>query len=365
MQLQHTMKLPDAMSRIYKDILHLDIAIDLGTANTLVYMRGRGIVMCEPSVVAIDKHRNKPCAVGIEAKRMLGRTPGHIVAVRPMKDGVISDFEVTQEMLRYFIDKARKMHRGFLPTRPRVVVCVPASITEVEARAVRESAEQAGAKQVETIEEPMAAAIGAGLPVADPTGHLIVDIGGGTTEVAVISLGGIVVAKSIRVAGDEMDNSIAACIKRDYNLMIGERTSEDIKVKLGSALPMKETKTMTIKGRDLIGGLPRTIEINSDEIREALAEPVSHITNAVRWALEKTPPELASDILTTGVVLAGGGSQLRGLDLLMSKETGLPTKVCENPETAIVLGTGKSLDMLDVLNHSNGKSAMLQRNQWM
>jgi len=354
-----------SLSRLYKDIFTLDIGIDLGTANTLVYVRGQGIVMCEPSVVAIDKIRNKPCAVGIEAKRMLGRTPGHIVAVRPMKDGVISDFEVTQEMLRYFINKARRMQRNFLRARPRVVICVPAGITEVEVRAVRESAEQAGAKQVETIEEPMAAAIGAGLPVSEPTGHLIVDIGGGTTEVAVISLGGIVVAKSIRVAGDEMDNAIASWVKRQYNLMIGERTSEEIKVKLGAALPLPIIKTMTIKGRDLIGGLPRTIEINSEEIREALSEPVMAIVNGVRWALEKTPPELASDILTTGVVLAGGGSQLRGLDKLIERETGLPTRVCDNPETAIVLGTGKSLDMLDILNHSNGKSAMLQRNQWM
>jgi rod shape-determining protein MreB len=359
------MFMPLGFDTVVRDLLSFDIGIDLGTANTLVYVRGKGIVMCEPSVVAIDKLRNKPKAVGIEAKKMLGRTPSHIVAVRPMKDGVISDFEVTQEMLRYFILKAKKMQRGPLKIRPRVVICVPASITEVEARAVRESAEQAGAKRVETIEEPMAAAIGAGLPVCEPTGHMIVDIGGGTTEVAVISLGGIVVSKSLRVAGDAMDQAIATFIKRNYSLMIGERTSEDIKVKIGSVLPLPEEKSMTIKGRDLVGGLPRTIEITSTEAREALLEPAQQITNAVRWTLERTPPELAADIVTNGVVMAGGGCQLRGLDRLIAQETGLPVRICDNPETAIVLGTGKSLDMLDMLNHRTGKTALMERNSWV
>jgi len=357
--------IPQRFSKFVKDHLNFDIGIDLGTANTLVYIKGRGIVMCEPSVVAIDKVKNKAKAVGIEAKRMLGRTPNHIVAVRPMKDGVISDFEVTQEMLRYFITKARKIHAGPIPMRPRVVVCVPAGITEVEARAVKESAEQAGAKKVSTIEEPMAAAIGAGLPVAEPTGHMIVDIGGGTTEVAVISLGGIVISKSIRCAGDAMDQSIATWVKRTHGLIVGERTSEDIKVKIGSCIPLPQEKKMTIKGRDQVNGLPRVIEISSSEVREALLEPAQQITQGVRWILERTPPELAADIVTNGVVLAGGGCQLRGLDALIAQETGLPCRKCDNPETAIVLGTGKSLEMLDVLDHRNGKTALMERNQWM
>jgi rod shape-determining protein MreB len=359
------MFLPRKLDQYISDYFSFDIGIDLGTANTLVYIRGQGIVMCEPSVVAIDKTLNKPKAFGIEAKRMLGRTPGHIIAVRPMKDGVISDFEVTQEMLRYFINKAKKMQSGPLRVKPRVMICVPASITEVEARAVRESAEQAGAKRVETIEEPMAAAIGAGLPVAEPTGHMIVDIGGGTTEVAVISLGGIVVFRSERVAGDAMDSAIAQHIKSRYKLIIGERTAEDIKVKIGSAIPMEPEQRMIVRGRDLMSGLPQEADIDSVEVREALREPVDRIAKAVLWVLEKTPPELAADIVTNGLVLAGGGCQLKGLDKMLAHETGLPCRRCDNPESAIVLGTGKSLDMLDVLHRHNTRTALVQRTQWL
>jgi len=331
----------------------LDIGIDLGTATTLVYVKGEGIVLCEPSVVAIETERRTVLAVGAEAKRMLGRTPGNIVAIRPMKDGVIADFEVTQDMLKYFIRKVRKGRKVYL-VHPRVVVSVPSGITEVEKRAVRESCHQAGAQDVHLIEEPFAAAIGAGLPVTEPTGSMIIDIGGGTTEVAVISLGGIVVSKSVRIAGDEMDNSIIQHIKRKYNLLIGERTAEEIKIKIGSADLLPEEKTMVIKGRDLVAGLPRTIEVTSEEIREALAEPVAVIVNAVKSTLEKTPPELAADIVDAGITMAGGGSQLKGLDSLLRAETGLPVRVCENPETAIVLGAGKTLDSLHLLNRLNG-----------
>jgi len=338
--------------RLFRKLFSMDIGIDLGTATTLVYVRGVGIVLCEPSVVAIDRTTNKPLAVGTEAKRMLGRTPANIVAIRPMKDGVIADFEVTQEMLRYFIRRVRTEQRKF--AHPRVVVSVPSGITEVEKRAVRESAQQAGASEVHLIEEPMAAAIGAGLPVTEPSGSMIIDVGGGTTEVAVISLGGIVVSKSVRVAGDEMDNAIIQHIKRRYNLMVGERTAEDMKIKIGSADVLPEEKTYTIKGRDLIAGLPRTVQVSSEEIREALAEPINTIVDAVKNTLERTPPELAADIMDGGIVMAGGGSQLQGLDTLLHAETGLPVRLADNPETAIVLGTGKVLESIELLGRLDG-----------
>jgi len=320
------------------------MGIDLGTANTLVYVKGQGIVLSEPSVVAINKDTNKVRAVGNEGKNMIGRTPGNIVAVRPMKDGVIADFEITEAMLRYFINRVHDRRR--LPTWPRVAICVPYGITAVEKRAVTESASQAGAKKVFTIEEPMAAAIGAGLPVQEPQGCMIVDIGGGTTEVAVISLGGIVFCKSVRVAGDEMDQAIIQHLKRTYNMMVGERTSEEIKISIGSAFPLKEELEMQVKGRDQVMGLPKILTITSEEIREALREPVSAIVDAVRVTLERTPPELAADIVDRGVVLAGGGALLRGLDQLLSKETGLHVTVAEDPLSAIVLGTGKFLEGL-------------------
>lgn len=335
---------------IYK-FFSTDIGIDLGTATTLVYVKGEGIVLCEPSVVAIEKNKNSVLAVGTEAKRMLGRTPGNIIAIRPMKDGVIADFDVTQMMLKYFINKAHGNRRWFF--RPRIVISVPSGITEVERRAVRESAHQAGAREVYLIEEPMAAAIGAGLPVTEPSGNMVIDIGGGTTEVAVISLGGIVVSETVRVAGDEMDEAIVHHIKRKYNLMIGERTAEEIKIKIGSACELPEEKRMLIKGRDLVAGLPRTIEISSEEIREALMEPVLTIVNVVKSTLERTPPELAADLVDSGIVMAGGGSQLRGLDKLLQKETGLPVRLAENPETAIVLGTGRMLESLEMLSRLN------------
>lgn len=329
------------------NLFSLDIGIDLGTATTLVYVKGEGIVLCEPSVVAIDTRTGEILAVGSEAKRMLGRTPGTITAIRPMRDGVIADFQVTQEMLKYFIRKVRAGRKHFLPiVLPRVIIAVPSGITEVERRAVEEAALQAGAHNVEMTEEPMSAAIGSGLPVNEPSGSMIVDIGGGTTEVAVISLGGIVVAKSVRVAGDAMDTAISQHIKTKYRLMIGERTAEEIKIRIGSADELLEEKTMQIKGRDLVAGLPRTIEISSVEVREALREPISSIVDAVKTMLERTPPELASDIFDDGITLAGGGAQLRGLDTLLAVETGLPVRVAENPETAIVLGTGKQLDFM-------------------
>lgn len=320
-----------------------DMGIDLGTANTLVYVRGQGIVLSEPSVVAINKDTGKVRAVGNEGKNMIGRTPGNIVAIRPMKDGVIADFEVTEEMLRYFI---HKVHNRKRLVWPRVAVCVPSGITAVEKRAVTESAMQAGAKKVYTIEEPMAAAIGAGLPVQEPQGCMIVDIGGGTTEVAVISLGGIVFCKSVRVAGDEMDQAIIQHLKRTYNMMIGERTAEEIKIGIGSAFPLKDELEMQVKGRDQVLGLPKILTITSEEIREALHEPVSAIVEAVRITLDRTPPELSADIVDRGVVLAGGGALLRGLDQLLSKDTGLHVSVVEDPLTAVVLGTGKYLEGL-------------------
>ena len=331
------------------DLFSNDLAIDLGTATTLVYVKGRGIVSCEPSVVAVQKDgrgSRRVLAVGKEAKEMLGRTPGSIVAIRPMKDGVIADFEITEAMLRHFIMKA---HNRRTLVRPRIIICVPYGVTEVEKRAVRESAENAGAREVYLIEEPMAAAIGAGLPITEPSGNMIVDIGGGTTEVAVISLAGIVFSKSIKVGGDKMDEAVITHIKRKYNLLVGERTAENIKCSIGTAYPSDELMTMEVKGRDLISGIPKTITINSDEVREALSEPVSAIVDAVRRALEGTPPELAADIVDKGIVIAGGGALLRHIDLLLREETGLPVTIAEDPMSAVVLGSGKALDSLALL----------------
>jgi len=326
-----------------------DLAIDLGTANTLVYVKGKGIVCAEPSVVAVQKDSRglkRVVAVGRDAKDMIGRTPASIEAIRPLKDGVIADFEITEAMLRYFI---RKVHNRRTLVSPRIMICVPSGITEVERRAVKESAESAGAREVLLIEEPMAAAIGAGLPVSEPTGSLIVDIGGGTTEVAVISLAGIVYSKSVRVAGDQMDEAIIQYIKRKYNLFIGARTAENIKINLGCAYPNGEIQTMEIKGRDLVGGIPRTLEVNSNEIYEAIAEPVHAIVEAVKTTLEKTPPELAADIVDRGIVVSGGGALLKRLDVLLREETGLPVTIAEDPLTAVVMGTGIALDNLDKL----------------
>lgn len=325
-----------------------DIGIDLGTANTLVYVKDRGIVLREPSVVAMQADTRKVLAVGDEAKRMLGRTPGNIIAVRPMKDGVISDFEVTEEMLKQFIKKVHK-NKGFLTPRPRVVVAVPSGITEVEKRAVRESAYHAGARLVNLIEEPMAAAIGVGLPVHEAAGNMIVDIGGGTTEVAIISLGGIVFSRSIRVAGDELDESIINYMKRAYNLVIGERTAEEIKIKVGSVYPLEKETSIEVKGRDLVAGLPKTLTITSQEVREALLDPVSTIVESVRITLERCPPELSADLVERGIVLAGGGALLRGLDRLVAEETGLPVYVAEDPLSAVAEGTGKVLQELEFL----------------
>jgi len=324
-----------------------DMGIDLGTANTLVHVRGKGIILREPSVVAIQRDTDTVMAVGEEAKQMIGRTPGNIIAIRPMKDGVIADFDITQTMLRHFIKKALR-NKTFL-VRPRVVISVPSGVTAVEERAVREAALQAGAKEAYLIEEPMAAAIGADLPVHEPTGNMIVDIGGGTTEVAVISLGGIVNSKSIRVAGDEMDDAIVAHIKRAYNLMIGERTAEDIKIRIGSAIWTGERQTYEVRGRDLVTGLPKTIGVTSDEIQKALSEPVSTIVDAIKVCLEKTPPELAADVMDRGIMMAGGGSLLRGLDRLVSEETGMPVHVAEEPLSAVALGTGKALENIETL----------------
>ena len=312
-----------------------DLAVDLGTANTLVYVKGQGIVLSEPSVVAIEKGTNKVRAVGAEAKKMIGRTPGNIVAIRPMKDGVIADFEITEAMLSYFIKKVHN-RRGI--HRPRVIICVPSGITSVERRAVRDSAWGAGASQVNLIEEPMAAAIGADMPIEEASGTMLVDIGGGTTEVAVISLGGIVVSSSIRIAGDEMDESIAAYVKRNFNLMIGERTAEQTKIKIGSASGEAESETILIKGRDLVSGLPKVIEVTCEEIREALSEPIGVVLETVKSALEETPPELAADIMERGITLTGGGSLLRGIDKLLQEETGIKVQVCKDPLSAVVLG---------------------------
>ena len=322
-----------------------DIGIDLGTANTLVYVKGQGIVLREPSVVAVRSGTSQVLAVGDEAKRMLGRTPGNIVAVRPLKDGVIADFEMTESMLRHFITKVH--NRKWV--RPRVVIAVPSGITEVEKRAVKESAAHAGAREVYLIEEPMAAAIGVGLPVQDAAGNMIIDIGGGTTEVALISLSGIVFSRSVRVAGDELDEAIAGYMKRAYNLMIGERTAEEIKIKIGSAYPVEKETSMEVKGRDLVAGLPKTLTITSQEVREALLEPISTIVESVRVALERCPPELSADLVDRGLVLAGGGALLRGLDKLLQEETGLPVHVAEDPLSAVAEGTGRALNELKFL----------------
>jgi rod shape-determining protein MreB and related proteins len=323
-----------------------DIGIDLGTANTLVYVKDHGIVLREPSVVAVQQGTNKVLAVGDEAKRMLGRTPGNIVAIRPLKDGVIADFEVTEAMLRHFISKVHNRRRM---VRPRVVIAVPSGITEVEKRAVKDSATHAGAREVYLIEEPMAAAIGCGLPVQDAAGNMIIDVGGGTTEVALISLSGIVFSRSVRVAGDELDEAVINYMKRAYNLMIGERTAEDIKIKIGSAYKMEKELSMEVKGRDLVAGLPKTITISSQEVREAVVEPVSTIVDSVRITLERCPPELSADLVDRGLVLAGGGALLRGLDKLLQEETGLSVHVAEDPLSAVAEGTGRALQELRFL----------------
>jgi rod shape-determining protein MreB len=327
-----------------------DLAVDLGTANTLIYVKNEGIVCNEPSVVAVQQKNERGgkrvLAVGAEAKKMLGRTPGNIVAIRPLKDGVIADFEITEAMLRYFI---QKVHNRRTPVRPRIIIGVPFGITEVEKRAVRESAESAGAREVYLIEEPMAAAIGAGLPITEPTGNMIVDIGGGTTEVAVISLSGIVFSRSVRVGGDKMDESISQFIKRKYNLLVGERTAELIKITIGSAYPSDDIQTMEIKGRDLVAGVPKTVVITDEEIRDSLLEPINQIVEAVRISLERTPPELSADIVDRGVVLAGGGALLRNLDMLLREETGLPVTLADDPLTAVVMGAGKVLDEISLL----------------
>lgn len=323
-----------------------DMGIDLGTANTLVYIKGKGIVAREPSVVAIQTNVKEVLAVGEEAKKMIGRTPGNIVAIRPLKDGVIADFDVTKSMLKYFIRKATKRRTLF---QPRVVVCVPSGVTEVEKRAVEEAAIHAGARDAYLIEEPMAAAIGAGLPVQEPTGSMIVDIGGGTTEVAIISLGGIVTSKSIRVGGDELDESIVNFIKKEYSLMIGERTAEEVKITIGSADGNAEVSSMEIRGRDMITGLPKTINVSSKEIYDAMKEPIHNIIEAIKSTLEKTPPELAADVMEQGIMLTGGGALLEGLDRLIGEETGMPVHIAENPLDCVAIGTGKALDSIEIL----------------
>ena len=331
---------------VFSSIMGRDMAVDLGTANTLVYVRGRGIVLNEPSVVAINVKDGRPLAVGLEAKRMIGRTPAHIQAIRPLKDGVIADFEICEKMLRYFIHKVHQRRW----VKPRMVICVPSGITGVEQRAVQEAAEYAGArKPAYIIEEPMAAAIGAGLPVQEPTGNMIVDIGGGTTEVAVISLGGIVASQSVRVGGDELDDSIIQYIKKEYSLALGERTAEEIKIALGSAWPLQEELHAEIRGRDLVTGLPKTIVTTTEEIREAIEEPVSAIVDAVKVTLDKTPPELAADIMETGIVLAGGGALLHGLEARLQHETGMPIMIAQNPLECVAIGSGQSLEEFDAL----------------
>ena len=328
------------------DLFSNDIGIDLGTANSLVYVKDRGIVLREPSVVAIQTGTNRVLAVGNEAKRMLGRTPGNITAIRPMKDGVIADFEITEAMLRYFI---RKVQSNRIMVRPRIIISVPSGITEVEKRAVKDSATHAGAREVYLIEEPMAAAIGVGLPVQEPAGNMIVDIGGGTTEVALISLAGIVFSRSVRVGGDEMDEAIIQYMKRVYNLMIGERTAEQIKISIGSAYPLPEETSMEVKGRDLVAGLPKTLTLTTEEVREALHEPISTIVEAIRFTLERSPPELSADLVDRGLVLAGGGALLRGIDKLIAEQTGLPVHVADDPLSAVAEGTGMVLHELKFL----------------
>jgi rod shape-determining protein MreB and related proteins len=325
-----------------------DMAVDLGTANTLVYVRGRGIVLSEPSVVAIDQRTGEVHAVGVEAKRMLGRTPGTITAIRPLKDGVIADFDVTEQMLRHFIHKAN----GNRFAHPRVIVCVPSGVTGVEKRAVEEATLSAGARQAYLIEEPMAAAIGAGLPVSDPTGNMIVDIGGGTTEVAVISLGGIVVSQSIRVGGDEMDEAIMNHLRKEYKLLIGQQTAEEVKLEIGSAWPLEEEVQAEVRGRDMLTGLPKTVVIGSEDVRRALDEPVSQILDAIRGTLDKTPPELAADIMDRGIVLAGGGALLQGLDQRLRQDTHMPVHVAESPLTCVAVGSGRSLEEFEAIHRS-------------
>lgn len=351
-------KKPDGARRAKKKrerckLFSRDIGIDLGTANTLVYMKGKGIVMREPSVVAMDVKENMVMAVGSEAKEMIGRTPGSISAVRPLKDGVIADFDVTSDMLKYFIRTA--VHSTVF-SRPRVVICIPSGVTEVERRAVDEAARNAGAKAVELVEEPMAAAIGAGLQVNEAAGCMVVDIGGGTSEVAVISLGDIVTKCSVRTAGDDFDEAIISYIKKKYTLLIGERTAEDIKIRIGSAFPYEDETTMDVKGRNLVDGLPKNITISSEEVREALADPVSAIVDAIRSTLESTPPELSADIIDNGIMLTGGGAMLRGLDVLVSRETGMPVHVAENPLDCVAIGTGKCLDIGMVSNFRSGRA---------
>ncbi len=323
-----------------------DMGIDLGTASTLVYVKNEGIVLCEPSVVAIEAGTSNVLAVGEEAKRMLGRTPGNIVAIRPMRDGVIADFEITESMLRYFI---KKVHNSRRLVRPRVIIAIPSGITEVEKRAVKDSALHAGAREVFMLEEPVAAAIGVGLPIQEPSGNMVIDIGGGTTEMAVVSLAGVVFSKSIRIGGDEMDEAIINYLKRTYNLMVGERTSEEIKITIGSGYPMEEEMTMEVRGRDLVAGLPKMITVTSEEVREALSEPIAQIVEAVRITLERTPPELSADLIEKGLILAGGGALLRGFDKLIAEETGLPVHLADDPLTAVALGTGKVLSELKYL----------------
>ncbi len=330
-------------------IFSSDLAIDLGTANTLIYVKGKGIVLSEPSVVAVRKDQkgyNKVLAVGKEAKLMLGRTPGNIIAIRPMKDGVIADFEVTEAMLRHFI---RKVHNRRTLLRPRIIIAVPSGITQVEKRAVRESAESAGAREVYLIEEPMAAAIGAGLPITEPTSNMVVDIGGGTTEVAVISLDGIVYSKSVRVGGDKIDEAILQYVKRKYNLLIGERTAEVIKTTIGTAYPQDEPESIEVKGRDLVSGIPKTLTIDSEEVRLAISEQIDTIVETVKMALEQTPPELAADIVDRGIFLTGGGALLKNLDTLLREETGLPITIADDPLSAVVLGSGMTLENIELL----------------
>ena len=342
-------KLSQQLKKAINYILGLfsnDMGIDLGTATTLVFVKGEGVVLCEPSVVAIERGTSHVLAVGEEAKRMLGRTPGNIIAIRPMKDGVISDFEITEAMLRYFI---KKVHHRKVLVRPRIVIAIPSGITEVEKRAVKDSAERAGAREVFLIEEPIAAAIGVGLPIQEPIGNMIIDIGGGTTEIAVISLCGTVFSKSIRIAGDEMNEAVIEYLKKTYNLMVGERTSEEIKIKIGSAYPLEEEMSMEVKGRDLVAGLPKTVTITSEEIRESLQEPLRAILEVIKISLERTPPELAADLIDHGIVMAGGGSLLRGLDKLISEETGLPVHITDDPVTAVANGTGIVLSEIQYL----------------
>ena len=342
-------KFKHQLTRAFNFILGLfsnDMGIDLGTATTLVFVKGEGVVLCEPSVVAIERGTSHVLAVGEEAKRMLGRTPGNIIAIRPMKDGVIADFEITEAMLRYFI---KKVHHRRVLVRPRIVIAIPSGITEVEKRAVKDSAERAGAREVFLIEEPIAAAIGVGLPIQEPIGNMIIDIGGGTTEIAVISLAGVVFSKSIRIGGDEMNEAVIEYLKKTYNLLVGERTAEDIKIKIGSAYPLEEEMSIEVKGRDLVAGLPKTVTITSEEIRESLQEPLRAILEVTKMSLERTPPELAADLIDHGIVMAGGGSLLRGLDKLISEETGLPVHISEDPITAVANGTGRVLSEIQYL----------------